>query len=184
VDIRQGLTAAELLVLAGCCGGQEGLPGGPSSERVTLRPAGSVEGAPLGYVEYLPPGYRDGASRPLLVFLHGTDENGDGSEPARGRLFKLGVPMLIANDDWPEDRSFIVLMPQYGYDAAQDCRLADEIDSFLRFAVNHYDVDHARLLRTAIEQFDGHEIDTPGHGSKGETAQVIMVARSAAGLAR
>jgi hypothetical protein len=90
-------------VLAGCGGGREALPGGPSSERVTLQTAGSVEGAPLGYVEYLPPGYGDGTSRPLLVFLHGVDENGDGSETALGRLFKLGVPRLIQKDDWPED---------------------------------------------------------------------------------
>ena len=97
-------------------------------------------------MEYLPPGYGDGTSRPLLVFLHGVDENGDGSETALGRLFKLGVPMLIQKDDWPEDRPFIVLMPQYGHDAAQDCRLADEIDSFLGFALNHYDVDQAVFI--------------------------------------
>jgi poly(3-hydroxybutyrate) depolymerase len=129
MDIRPGLVvAAALLMLAGCGGGREALlPGGPSSERVTLHPAGSVEGAPLGYEEYLPPGYGDGTARPLLVFLHGVDENGDGSETALGRLFKLGVPMLIQKDDWPEDRPFIVLQPQYGHDAAQDCRLADEI---------------------------------------------------------
>lgn len=86
-----------LLVLVGCGGGREALPGGPSSERVTLRPAGSVERAPLGYVECLPPGYGNGTPRPLLVFLHRVDENGDGSETALGRLFKLGVPMLIQN---------------------------------------------------------------------------------------
>lgn len=91
-------------MLAGCGGGPEGLPPGPSSERVTLRPAGSIEGASLGYVEYLPPGYGDGAPRPLLLFLHGWGENGDGSETALGRLFKLGVPMLVESDDWPDER--------------------------------------------------------------------------------
>lgn len=137
-------------MLAGCGGGAEGLPAGPSSERVTLRPAGSIEGAPLGYVEYLPPGYGDGAARPLLVFLHGSGENGDGSETALGRLFKLGIPMLLQNDEWPGDRPFIVLMPQYGYEEAQECRLADEVDSLLRFALDHYDVDEARVYLTGV----------------------------------
>lgn len=138
------------LVLAGCGGEGEGAPAGPSSQRVTLQPVGSVEGAPLGYVEYLPPGYGDDGSRPLLIFLHGFDENGDGSQKALRRIFKLGVPMLIANDKWPESRPFVVLMPQYGTDAAQECRLADELADFLRFAVDHYDVDESRVYVTGV----------------------------------
>lgn len=150
--LRPGVAAAAVFVLAGCGGGPEGLPGGPSSERVMLRPAGSVEGAPLGYVEYLPPGYGDGEPRPLLVYLHGVDAPGDGSETALRRIFELSitVPMLIENDDWPEDRPFIVLMPQYGADAAEDCLLADELDSFLRFAIDHYAVDESRVYLTGL----------------------------------
>ena len=147
---RSRLAAAALCALAGCGGGSEGLPGGPSSERVTLRPAGSVEGASLGYVEYLPPGYGDGSSRPLLVFLHGSGENGDGSETALRKVFKLGVPRMIKGDDWPEERPFIVLMPQYGPGDADDCLHADQLDSFLRFALDHYDVDERRVYLTGI----------------------------------
>src|ERR671918_1095703 len=147
--VATGLVAVALLAVA-FCGKGEGLPGGPSSQRVTLKRAGSVEGAPLGYVEYLPPGYGDGSSRPLLLFLHGFGESGDGSETALGRLFKLGIPMLVQDDDWPEDRPFIVLMPQYGRDAAQDCQLADEVDEFLTFAMDHYDVDEDRVYLTGV----------------------------------
>ena len=49
-----------------------------SSERLTAHPAGSTA-APLGYYEYLPPGYGEGEPSPLLVFLHGFGESGDGS---------------------------------------------------------------------------------------------------------
>ena len=48
-----------------------------SSQRYTLQPDGTTE-SPLGYTEYLPPTYQDGNS-PLLVFLHGAGESGDGS---------------------------------------------------------------------------------------------------------
>ena len=58
--------------------------------------------------------------------------------------------MLVQDDDWPEDRSFIVLMPQYGRDAAQDCQLADEVDAFLTYAMNHYDVDEDRVYLTGV----------------------------------
>lgn len=140
---------AALLVLAGC-GESEGQPEGSSSERLALRPAGSVEGAPLGYAEYLPPGYGDGNPRPLLVFLHGGGENGDGSERALDKVFKLGVPALIESDGWPEDRPFAVLMPQYGPDEAEACLHAEELDSFLKFALNHYDVDKRRVYLTGV----------------------------------
>ena len=139
-----------ILTLGACGGGSGGHREGRSEEGLSLRPAGSVEGAPLGFAEYLPPGYGDGTARPLLVFTHGVAENGDGSKSALGRLFKLGIPKLIKNDDWPEDRPFIVLMPQYGPDEAEECRHADEIDAFLRFAMDHYEVDEDRVYLTGV----------------------------------
>src|SRR5688500_16949269 len=148
--IVAGAVALLFLVIAACDRGEEGLPGGPSSQRLALKPAGSVQGASLGYAEYLPPGYGDGTPRPLLVFLHGTGENGDGTGTALDRIFKLGIPKLIENDDWPEDRPFIVLMPQYGFDRAQDCQLADEVDAFLRFSIDRYDVDEGRVYLTGV----------------------------------
>lgn len=141
---------AAALLLAGCGGGEEGLAPGPSSERLAVRPLGSVDGAPLGYAEYLPPGYGEGETRPLLVFLHGGGEYGDGSEEALRRIFKLGIPQLIQDDAWPEDRPFVVLMPQYPPDEAEVCQHADEIDAFLEFAVDHYDVDASRVYLTGV----------------------------------
>ena len=142
--------AVALLALGGCGGGTEGPPDGPSSERLTLRPAGTVDGAPLGYAEYLPPDYGNGESRPLLIFMHGSGENGDGGEEALRLIFKLGVPKLIENDEWPQDRPFIVLMPQYPPEEAEECRHADEVDSFLRFAMDHYEIDESRVYLTGV----------------------------------
>jgi hypothetical protein len=54
------LVVLSISVVAACGDGGEDrpavLPAGPSSERVTLQARGSIEGAPSGYVEYLPPG--------------------------------------------------------------------------------------------------------------------------------
>lgn len=123
-----------------------------ASDRVTLRPAGSVPGAKLklGYIEYLPPGYGKGAKRPLLIFLHGLGEAGKGSAAQLRRVWKLGIPQLIRTKHWPGARPFVVLMPQYSVPAAQDCRLADELAEFVRFASRRYAVDVHGIYLTGI----------------------------------
>jgi predicted peptidase len=150
VAVRACLAAAALSLLAGCGGGDEPLSGAPSSERLSIRAAGSVEGAPLGYIEYLPPGYGDGEARPLLVFLHGSGESGNGSEAELDRVFKLGVPRLIRDDEWPNDRPFVVLAPQYSERDSGECRLAEKLDSFLDFALEEYEVDESRVYLTGV----------------------------------
>ena len=102
----------------------------------------------MGYLEYLPPGYGDGDPRPLLVFLHGRDEAGDGSEAELGLVDKNGVPALIEAGDWPDDRPFVVLSPQYGTN--NDCAIGEDIAAFLDFAMDHYEVDPARVYLTGL----------------------------------
>ncbi len=108
------------LVLAGCdqdAGPTPDLDDAPgattgtgSHSRLTARPSGDT-GASLGYYEYLPPD--EGSAMPLLVFLHGYDESGDGSAADLSRLLVTGIPRLIAEDRWPADRPFVVLAPQH-----------------------------------------------------------------------
>ena len=62
-----------------------------SSQRLAPRPAGTTD-APLGYYEYLPPDYDDEESSPLLVFLHGFGESGDGSAGQLGILRARASP--------------------------------------------------------------------------------------------
>lgn len=135
------------LVLAGCGNGGGVASSGPSSERLAERPLGSVDGAPNGYVEYVPPGYGDGKRRPLLVYLHGAGENGNGREEQLERVLDTAIAGLIRDDRWPEERPFVVLMPQHegGYEPGTLCPDAAEIQAFLRFAVRHYDVDRRRV---------------------------------------
>lgn len=122
-----------------------------SSAPLAARPLGSVEGAPLGYLEYLPPGYGDGDQRPLLVFLHGAGEAGDGSDGTLDLVATLGVPRMITDGAWADDRPFVVLSPQYGTEPASgDCDIAEDIAAFLGFAIDHYEVDPARVYLTGI----------------------------------
>jgi predicted peptidase len=179
--------AAVALLLAACGGGgtvsdtagdTPAAENKPVSQRFTPHPLGE-SGAPSGYYEYLPPGYGDGTPRPLLVFLHGFGENGDGS----AELFKIsggGIPALISSDQWPLDRPFIVLAPQHrlapddpayapcdqatypgscvmkiqheeGHPASgTPCATPMEVEKFLAYAVTTYDVDPNRVYLTGL----------------------------------
>ena len=124
-------------------------PPSTSHARQTLHPIGTVDGAPLGYVEYLPPDYGKQPS-PLLVFLHGSGESGTGDERALAVLARSGVPSLIASDAWADERPFVVLAPQHEEDPPSFCMEASEIDAFLHFALEHYDVDPSRVYLTGL----------------------------------
>jgi poly(3-hydroxybutyrate) depolymerase len=132
---------------AGGYGGGGG-SGGLAAGVQTVRPIGNPF-AKNGYWEYLPPGYGDGAKRPLLVFWAGVGENGDGSANALSVIVQRhGPPMLIAKKKWPSDRPFIVLSPQHT--AAVDRPSPEEVRDFLTFAIGKYDVDPTRVYLTAL----------------------------------
>jgi len=121
-----------------------------SSEHLTLRPVGTVEGSPLGYIEYLPPATGDAhPAAPLLVFLHGSGESADGDASSLTALYATGIPRVIETDNWPQARPFIVLMPQFGPDELH-CTDSALIDEFLRFAIDYYDVDRTRVYLTGL----------------------------------
>lgn len=119
---------------------------GLSSTRHTMRPIGSHD-AGNGYWEYLPPGYGDGADRPLLVFWHGIDENGDGGVADLPKVLRNGPPKLISQNAWPNSRQFVVLSPQH---RGTGCPSATEIRNFITYAARQYDVDPQRLYLTAL----------------------------------
>jgi len=70
-----------------------------SSSRLTIKPIGTVDGAPLGYLEYLPPGSDAGTPAPLLVYFHSSDASGDGTEAALRELLRAGpmAPITIVS---------------------------------------------------------------------------------------
>jgi predicted peptidase len=132
---------------AGGYGGNGGA-GGLAQGRQIARPIGKPF-AKNGFWEYLPAGYGDGAKRPLLVFWHGVGENGDGSANALNIIVQRhGPPMLIAKNQWPSTRPFIVLSPQHA--GPVDRPSPAEVHDFFTFALANYDVDPARIYLTAL----------------------------------
>jgi poly(3-hydroxybutyrate) depolymerase len=148
-----------------------------SSERYSLHPAGST-GSPVGYAAYVPPTYGHDPS-PLLVFLHGSGESGDGSADALALQAEQAIPRYIATDGWPDERPFVVLAPQHedtadgsdyehcdgvdfpgscfirtwhdlGHPDEAGCPTPDEVRDFIAYAVATYDVDPSRVYLTGL----------------------------------
>ncbi|EFA82839.1 hypothetical protein PPL_04534 [Heterostelium album PN500] len=73
-------------------------------------------GSYMWYLEYLPPTYSaTGPNKsPVLIFLHGVGQNGDGSQGALQMLKDAAgsPPYMIDKNTWPTTFSFIVISPQ------------------------------------------------------------------------
>src|SRR4051812_39404426 len=75
-----------------------------------------------GFYEYLPAGYNTNSTQtyPLIIYMHGIGELGDGSPGQLPRLLWGGIPMAINNGVFPssvtvngQTHSFIVISPQF-----------------------------------------------------------------------
>ncbi|HTI94739.1 MAG TPA: T9SS type A sorting domain-containing protein [Puia sp.] len=112
----------------------------------------------LGFYEYLPAGYDPASSKkyPLIVFLHGIGELGNGTTQLPN-ILDNGIANLIGNGTFPKSFtvngqtfSFIVIMPQFtNWPGAADA------SSVLDYAVAHYNVDLNRLYMTGLSMGGG-----------------------------
>jgi hypothetical protein len=118
---------------------------GPASERLVARLLSSTS-APQGFYEYAPAGYPGDNDWPLLISIHGAGENGDG-EGELELLVNNGITKLLSQGDWPNERPFLVLMPQHPGEGRPS---ATEIQSFISWALGNYPVDPRYVYLTAF----------------------------------
>ena len=123
----------------------------PSSTRFIKKPIGTLYEA-QGFWEYLPHAYESRSEWPLLIFYHGLGENGDGTSEGLDGIPGNGIPGLLQSDNWPVNKSatgdeFIILSPQ---NSTENCHDPNEMDDFLRWAIQHYNVDESRVYMTGI----------------------------------
>ncbi len=120
----------------------DGMPTGAHHKKV---PLGTAE-AQVGYWEYTPAGYGGGDKYPLMVFLHGIGENGNGDSEL-DKVVNNGPPKLIQNDQWKQELPFVVLSPQH---PGGGCPGPAEIHDFITFATTHYDINLSRVYLTGL----------------------------------
>ncbi|HEV9037699.1 MAG TPA: T9SS type A sorting domain-containing protein [Puia sp.] len=132
-----------------------------------------------GFYEYLPAGYSSSSTLyPLIVFLHGSGEVGNGGSDL-SKVLHHGPPQLIDQGKFPpsftvngQTFSFIVISPQF---------IASPTDSdvsyVIEYAISHYRVDTGRIYLTGLSMGGGATwgyADETGHA--GLLAAAVPVA--------
>lgn len=132
-----------------------------------------------GYYEYLPAGYNPTGTKtyPLILFIHGGGDVGDGSPVQLANLLKVGIPQLIDQGRFPsavtvnnKAYSFIVISPQFTH-FPENHRNTDRwrgvayIQQALDYAVSHYKVDLNRIYVTGVSLGGALTFDYAGHST-------------------
>ncbi len=143
-----------------------------TSIKAQLQTEQHVSMTPLSnaYYEYLPKGYIANKSHkyPLLIFIHGRGEIGDGSPSELKKVLRHGPPKLISQGVFPNSFvvngqafSFLVLSPQFNQWPGDT-----DIDNIINYAIQHYDVDTSRIYLTGLSMGGGVTWDYAGNDIK------------------
>jgi pimeloyl-ACP methyl ester carboxylesterase len=122
-----------------------------ADDELVERPLGSTD-APYGHLEYTPPGYDDGAGKyPVILFLHGAGESGDGVTNLWGAMTAHGPAKLIEQGDtYFADGGFLVFSPQ-----SPGWWDQNQIHEFLGYIAASFRVDPRRVYITGLSMGGG-----------------------------
>lgn len=111
-----------------------------------------------GFYEYLPKGYESGTQTyPVIIFMHGIGEIGNGSSAALPAVLRNGTPKQIAQGIFPDSFvvngqsfKFIVISPQF-----TQIPWGLDIDNIITYAIRNYRVDPTRVYLTGLSMGGG-----------------------------
>jgi len=114
---------------------------------------------PVGYLEYLPPGYATAPGNfPLLIFLHGGGQSGDGTPASLEKVKSWGPPYLI--DGGVDmcftvngtEQCFIVISPQLNANESTWALTVSQIIDHVFNGPDDYRVDADRIYVTGMSR--------------------------------
>ena len=120
-----------------------------------------------GYYEYLPEGYNPAGIQkyPLILFLHGAGDIGNGSATELPRLLMVGIPKLINEGNFPVSftvngvvSKFIIISPQFisqVTDAAGEAAAVTDVHNILNYIGQNYKIDLNRVYLTGLSMGGG-----------------------------
>jgi hypothetical protein len=133
-----------------------------------------------GFYISLPANYdNSGKNYPLLIFLHGQGEIGDGSAASLPAVLRNGPPMQInqqvnnnVDAHFPDPvvvggRSFefIVLSPQLITQPGQNGAEQQMVDDIINYAIANYRIDASKISLTGLSMGGGIAIEYPGQSA-------------------
>ena len=127
------------------------------------------------YYEYLPQGYSASGTQkyPLILFIHGMGELGQGTTSTLPKLLNNAIPRLINRGEFPtsftvngQTHRFIVISPQF-----VAWPTPANIDAVLNYAVSHYNVDVSRIYMTGLSMGGGITWEYAGNQATNAYAQ-------------
>jgi len=127
-----------------------------------------------GFYEYLPRNYQNDVNTryPLLIFLHGAGEMGNGRDMSiLNRVLKNGPPKLINQGGFPDSffvggrwYKFIVLSPQIknGINGNTATTSPSTIEALIQYAKNTYRIDTNKIYLSGLSMGGGTTWDYAG----------------------
>lgn len=120
------------------------------------------------FYEYLPAGYPAPSQKyPLMIFIHGAGETGQGTSTSLPAVLRNGPPKMIANGTFPtsftvngQTHRFIVLSPQF-----VNWPGVGDINTLINYAIQQYAVDPNRIYLTGLSMGGGAVWDYAGFNS-------------------
>lgn len=114
------------------------------------RPIGSTD-APYGHLEYLPVGYADsGHKHPVLVFLHGIGEIGDGTAVLEPLTRNGPGKMIEDGSTYFAEHEMMVFIPQ-----STEWWNTDNIHAFIGYIATNFRVDPRQVYLTGLSMGGG-----------------------------
>lgn len=136
-----------------CAGGTPPPPPITSNGSWTARQGVSMPGTTVnGFYEYLPAGYNGSTDVPVIIFIHGLGEVGNGTSNLSS-LINLALPMYIQNQGFPYNA--IVIAPQFNTAFPGGF----VIQNVINYVKNNYAVDTDRIYLTGLSMGGGSILD-------------------------
>lgn len=131
-----------------------------------------------GYYEFLPPAYDSTLNNhPLLVFLHGGGERGDGSPGELPKVLVHSVAKRAHEKSLPvtfssgaQSFSFVIVCPQF-----RDWPGVEDVDLVIRKAIEKYRIDTSRIYIAGLSMGGGVAWEYAGSRFGRKVAAVVPI---------